>query len=88
MLELITPAFYSSLSELNNVNWAAVRATDFSSAEIKDGKQAEFLVSNWFPWQLVEKIGIFSQNIYSEVLDTIAAVTPSPVVQVERNWYY
>ena len=81
-------SFYSSLSELNNVNWAAVRATDFSSAEIKDGKQAEFLVSNWFPWQLVEKIGIFSQNIYSKVLDRIAAVTPSPVVQVERNWYY
>ena len=67
-------SFHASLDQLHEVNWQAVAATDFRSAEIKDGKQAEFLVHDWFPWELVEKIGVFNQNIGDEVLKALAAV--------------
>lgn len=81
-------SFYASLDQLHEVNWAAVAATDFRSAEIKDGKQAEFLVQDWFPWTLIEKIGVFNQNIGAEVLETLAATDQAPIVSIERGWYY
>jgi hypothetical protein len=46
-------SFYASLNKLAEVNWRAVAATDFSNLEIKDGKQAEFLVFEWFPVRVV-----------------------------------
>ncbi len=33
------------------INWTAVRATDFRNAQIQDGKQAEFLMHESFPWE-------------------------------------
>lgn len=80
--------FYASLDHLHEVNWAAVAATDFRSAETKDGKQAEFLMHNWFPWKLVEKIGVFDQTIHNEALKALAAAEYAPIVSIERNWYY
>jgi len=81
-------SFYASLDHLHEVNWAAVAATDFRSAEIKDGKQAEFLVQDWFPWALIEKIGVFNQNISAEVQAALAAADHAPIVNIERDWYY
>jgi hypothetical protein len=80
-------SFYASLDKLDEVSWTAVAATDFRNAEIKDGKQAEFLVHDWFPWELVEKIGVFNQNISDEVLKVLSAAH-TPVVNIERGWYY
>lgn len=80
-------SFYNSLDRLSEVNWAAVAATDFRNAEIKDGKQAEFLLYDWFPWELVEKIGVFNQSISDEVSETLVAAH-TPIVSVERGWYY
>lgn len=51
-------SFYASLDRLNEVDWAAVEARDFRRADIKDAKQAEFLVFEWFPWNLIERIGV------------------------------
>lgn len=56
----------SDLTQLNEVNWNAVQATDWRKC--KEGKQAEFLFEYSFPWHLVERIGVFSHNIYSQVL--------------------
>jgi hypothetical protein len=81
-------SFYASLDRLCEVNWLAVAATDFRSAEIKDGKQAEFLVHDWFPWELVEQVGVFNQHIGGEVLTALAAARHAPIVSVERGWYY
>ncbi len=46
------------MDQLDEVDWAAVAARDFRSPEVKEGKQAEFLVHGFFPWQLVERIGV------------------------------
>jgi hypothetical protein len=80
--------FYASLNHLHEVNWTAVAATDFRSAEIKDGRQAEFLMHNWFPWELVEKVGVFDQNALDEALKALAVAEHAPIVNIERGWYY
>jgi hypothetical protein len=40
--------FRSEVGQLDQVNWPAVVATDFRPADIKEGKQAEFLVHESF----------------------------------------
>ncbi len=81
-------SFHASLDQLHEVNWAAVAANDFRSAEIKDGKQAEFLLHDWFPWKLVEKIGVFNQNVSEAVTKTLTTAGHAPIVSIERSWYY
>jgi hypothetical protein len=51
-------SFFNSLDRLDDVDWAAVEATDFRSAAVREWKQAEFLMHESFPWTLVERIGV------------------------------
>ena len=81
-------SFYASLDRLSEVNWTAVAATDWRAPALRDGKQAEFLICDWFPWQLIEKIGVISQNVGNEVESLLAGAAHAPVVNVERGWYY
>ena len=48
--------FRSSLGDLSEIDWGAVAARDWSAREVKEAKQAEFLVHETFPWQLVKSI--------------------------------
>lgn len=81
-------SFYNELDDLSKVNWDAVDATDFRQFEIKEGKQAEFLVHRSLPWKLVEKIGVFNKQIARRVSKAISQSKHQPPVSVERAWYY
>lgn len=81
-------SFFKKTEYLGKINWAAVEATDFRNAEIKDGKQAEFLVYESFPWSLVEKIGVIDENRAEQVGRIIGNSTHQPLVSVEGAWYY
>jgi hypothetical protein len=80
--------FFKSVADLDKVNWKAVAATDFRDAQIKEGKQAEFLVFEAFPWNLVEKIGVINAAAQAEVERTLSASEHRPPVTTERSWYY
>lgn len=73
---------------LDEIDWDAVRSTDFRQPEVKEGKQAEFLVHEFFPWTLVRRIGVRSSTIHSRVVRTIANHTHRPKVEVIPSWYY
>lgn len=79
--------FYNDPDDLDEINWSAVEATDFRDMLIKEGKQAEFLVYELFPWELVEKIGVCNRGIRDQVLKKLGNRT-SPEVSIERDWYY
>jgi hypothetical protein len=82
--------FYHRVKDLNKVNWAAVQSNDFKDMIVKDGKQAEFLVWETFPWHLIEKIGVHDANVadkVNKILDTIG-YADRPAVSVEPVWYY
>jgi hypothetical protein len=80
--------FYASLDQLEEVNWTAVRARDFRSVQIKDGKQAEFLMYESFPWTLVEKVGVINTATVEEVREALAGASHTPAIDIERSWYY
>jgi hypothetical protein len=88
-------AFFKSLSDLNQVDWDAVRSTDFrpgstspSGNPVKEMKAAEFLVEGDFPWPLVQQIGVASQSVASQVHAALAATAHKPRVSVEPSWYF
>lgn len=80
--------FRSGLDRLDDINWDAVAATDFRPADIKEGKQAEFLIERSFPWHLVERIGVHSQGIVTMVSDAMRGAAHRPRIEIKRDWYY
>lgn len=80
--------FYSDLSDLKRVDWSAVQASDWGDSAIKEHKQAEFLVYESFPWQLVEKIGVVNPRMATQVNQAIGGAKHQPLVKAEPGWYY
>jgi ssDNA thymidine ADP-ribosyltransferase DarT-like protein len=80
--------FYSDPEKLNKINWKAVEANDFHDMRIKEGKQAEFLLYEFFPWNLIEKIGVSDLNISEKVKKMLEKVDEKPLISVEPFWYY
>ena len=80
--------FRARVDQLDEVNWPAVAATDFRAAEVKEGKQAEFLVHNEFPWHLVRRIGVSAPGVAQQVADTTSGLDHRPMVEIRRDWYF
>lgn len=80
--------FRSELAQLDEINWDAVAARDFRPADVKEAKQAEFLVQQSFPWHLVERIGVYSQGIAQRVYAAMNGAGHRPSVEIRREWYY
>lgn len=76
----------SDLGRLAEIDWNAVRATDWR--QCKDGKQAEFLLELSFPWHLVERIGVQSRTTYAAAVNALPAHGHRPPVEVRPEWYY
>ncbi|WP_294535830.1 DUF4433 domain-containing protein [uncultured Rhodoblastus sp.] len=80
------------LARLGDINWDAVNARQWSgngvSRLIKEGKQAEFLIEQAFPWRLVERIGVFSQSYVSPVSNAMQGAAHRPRIEIRREWYY
>ena len=80
--------FRARVDQLDEVNWPAVAATDFRAAEVKEGKQAEFLVHHEFPWRLVRRIGVSARGVAQQVADATRGLDHQPVVEIRRDWYF
>ncbi len=74
------------LSQLADLDWAAINATSWQ--EKRDGKQAEFLVENRFPWALVEEVGVQSGAIHQRVEEIVKSADHQPATMVRTRWYY
>ena len=81
-----------NLKQLHEINWAAVHTNRWGGTgidlSIKEGKQAEFLMEYYFPWHLVEYIGVRSQSIYQQVIEALQATSHKPRTEIKREWYY
>jgi len=75
-----------SLDQLDEIDWTAVQATNWQ--QCKEGKQAEFLVEQRFPWELITRIGVNSAQVHAQVSAALAATGHKPCVEIKREWYY
>ena len=77
---------YADLRDIERVNWSAVEATYW--ADVRDAKQAEFLLERSFPWHLVARVGCRSWAVQREVSRLLMTADAQPPVEVRSDWYY
>jgi hypothetical protein len=80
--------FRRDLTGLAEVNWNAVNNTDFRTTEVKEGKQAEFLVYQSVPWTFVERVGVCNGRVQRQVQNLLGRFEHQPTIEVRRDWYY
>ena len=78
--------FRNDLDHLGDIDWNAVRAGYWQ--EQSEAKQAEFLVRRFFPWELVDRIGVSSPATKTLVEASIQNAVHQPPVSVLPQWYY
>jgi hypothetical protein len=76
----------SDLGHLDEIDWDAVEATDWRRC--KEGKQAEFLIEQRFPWELVSRIGVRSRQVRHRTEAALEAAAHRPPVEIRPAWYY
>jgi hypothetical protein len=74
------------LAQLGEIDWTAVQTRDWKN--LKEGKQAEFLVERALPWHLVERIGVKSASTYGLAMNALASLGHRPPVELRPEWYY
>jgi hypothetical protein len=80
--------FRASLDDLGDLSWTSIEARDFRDPSIKEGKQAEFLLHERFPFELVERIGVRTEATRALAVRALAGARHRPVVEVLPEWYY
>lgn len=80
--------FRSDLAALNGLDWKAIDARDFRDPDIKEHKQAEFLVHERFPFSLIERIGVRGQEAAAQVHRALSGASYRPLVDIRPDWYF
>jgi hypothetical protein len=80
--------FYTGPHALEQINWPAVATNSWSDAALKEGKQAEFLIWDEFPWELIEKIGVLNAAALRTADAVLKRGSHVPALSIESSWYY
>lgn len=80
--------FRARIQDLDQLDWTAIRSTDFRDQQVKERKQAEFLLRERFPFELVERIGVASTAIHARAAAALADSDHRPAIEVRPEWYF
>lgn len=80
--------FRADRAQLSELRWDLIPQRNFTDPQVKEAKQSELLIHDFFPWQLFERIGTHSDAIANQVAQMIAGQNHRPTVQRMREWYY
>ncbi len=84
--------FFDDLDYLGAIDWDVMESRYWSDTnednDRKRRRQAEFLVRNFFPWELITEIGVINYTIQSQVENILQIFTDQTPVRVHKDWYY
>lgn len=85
--------FFDDLNYLDDaIDWDVMESRYWNDTnednDRKRRRQAEFLVHQFFPWQLITEIGVMNYTIKTQVEKILQNFTHKPSVIVRNNWYY
>ncbi len=80
--------FFSDRAKLDGLNWSAFATNYWSEPTSKEAKQAECLIHESFPWDLVEAVGVYDEAVSIQVQQALANATHRPAAAIQRGWYY
>lgn len=85
-------SFYDRLDDLDKIDWEVMRAAYWHDTtddpDRSRRRQAEFLVHDFFPWDLVIGIAVRNKDIRGRVDECINGFEGQPKVAIKREWYY
>ena len=85
-------SFYDSLDDLANVDFDLMQATMWNDTlgdgDRKRRRQAEFLVHQFLPWQLINGIAVINADMQQQVQEILQEMNRNKRVEVRRHWYY
>ena len=90
--EMDISQFFTDLNDLNKLDWQ-IMGERYWNDTLEDGdrkrrRQAEFLVYQFFPLDLVAAIGVINQQMAQQVSGLLQPLLRKPIVRVEPTWYY
>lgn len=84
--------FYNDLKELNQVDWKVIESWSWHDTPTDNDrlrrKQAEFLTKSYFPFSLIQEIGVINAAVRDQVLALLENEEHKPIVSIQRKWYY
>ncbi len=78
--------YLEDLAQLSEVPWE-VMDRDYW-ADVKEERQAEFLVHEFFPWEAVMEIATMTPAVQQRVQGELRQVQYRPPVALRPAWYY
>jgi len=86
--ELGYALYFDDLAKLDQIDWNVMSLRDWRGKEIKETRQAEFLVHDTFPWSCVRWIGVHNSSVEEAVSSLLSGAQHQPTIIVRPNWYY
>jgi hypothetical protein len=90
--EMIPTEFYEDTENFSQIDWPLMRSQYWNDTDVdtnrKWRRQAEFLVYNKFPLELIAGIGVISKEVQSEVQQILDKAGKQIKVAVCSSWYY
>lgn len=84
--------FYNRLTDLDKIDWDVMNSRYWSDTDEdpdrKRRRQAEFLVHDFFPWKLIEGIGVYGDETAKRIRGIMEKVNHKPEVSIKRGWYF
>ncbi len=90
--EMDLSRFFTDLGDLEQIDWKIMQAQYWKDT-LQDGdrkrrRQAEFLVHEFFPFSLIERVCTRNREIALNVSALLKPLAQKPGIQVEPSWYY
>ncbi len=84
--------FYDDLQSLNKIDWQIMQKKYWRDTQ-EDGdrkrrRQAEFLIHQYCPWQLIKEIGVINSTLESQVRSILQKFNCNNSIKVYPSWYY
>ncbi|MBK6685930.1 MAG: DUF4433 domain-containing protein [Deltaproteobacteria bacterium] len=77
---------FDDLANLSEVPWHVMGERYWSG--VKEERQAEFLVYEFFPWTAVTEVGVMTPAAAQGSRAALAAAQHQPTVTIHPDWYY
>lgn len=77
----------SQVAQLDELDWQAIAARDFRDPDVKERKQAEFLVHEECPFELIERVGVRTQAIATRVTQALGGQHQAQIEALPQ-WYF
>ena len=82
---------FTDLTDLQKIDWEVMEARYWASTNTDPGRkqrrQAEFLVYQICPWDLIKEIGVINSQVQAQVIAVLGHFSKPPIT-IHKDWYY